>query len=74
MSKEDKRLLLDLEKLNTLNEEGCPACGKKFEMGDVVVPACGPWGQEFKYIHEKDAVYDPKTDQFYERRAYSAQC
>jgi len=27
-------LLIDLEKLNTLNEEGCPACGQSSVRGD----------------------------------------
>ena len=64
------KTLIDLEKVNTLNPEGCPACGRKFELGEPVVLACGNWEGEM-YIHEDEATFDKKTNSFYERRYYS---
>jgi hypothetical protein len=65
--KQKFRTLIDLEKLNTLNEEGCLACGKKFTLGEEVVLARGNW-QGVKYIHENEAVFDKNTDIHVERR------
>lgn len=67
-----QKLMLDLEKVNTLNAEGCPACGKKFSLGDTVVLACGAWEGGLKYIHESEAVYDTKRRAYVERRCYEA--
>lgn len=71
-SVQEKRLkiILDLEKVNELNEEGCPACGNKFSLGDMAVPACGPWDGGPKLIHENEAVFDSKTSSYFERRWY----
>ncbi len=71
---EDKRkikILIDLEKLNRLNAEGCLACGHKFSLGDEVVLARGKW-EGFKYIHENEAVFDKRRNAHYERRYYAA--
>ena len=65
------RILIDLEKLNTLNAEGCPACGRKFSLGDQVVLARGKW-QGLKYVHGSESVFDKKSDTHYERRYYAA--
>jgi hypothetical protein len=68
----DKRkfkILIDLEKLNRLNVEGCLACRQKFCLGDEVVLARGRW-EGFKYIHEREAVFDKKQNTHYERRYY----
>ncbi|MFH1102590.1 MAG: hypothetical protein V1714_02345 [Pseudomonadota bacterium] len=67
-----QKTVLDLEKVNTLNTEGCPACGKKFSLGDTVVMACGAWEGGAKYIHEGEAVFDKKTKSYVERRCYEA--
>jgi hypothetical protein len=70
---EDKgkfKILIDLEKLNTLTE-GCLACGQKFNLGDEVVLARGKW-DGFKYIHENEAVFDKNHNAHYERRYYAA--
>jgi hypothetical protein len=64
--------LIDLEKLNTLNEEGCPACGRKFTLGETVVTACGLWEGGPKIIHEDEAVWDPQTASFIERRCFES--
>ena len=64
-----KRILIDLEKLNTLGAQGCPACGRSFELGEAVVLACGSWEGQ-KYIHEDDAVFDKNTGLYYERGYY----
>lgn len=63
------KTLIDLEKLNTLNPEGCPACGRRFELGEPVVLAFGNW-QGKRYIHEDEAVFDKETDSYSERRYY----
>jgi hypothetical protein len=65
-------LLIDLEKLNTLNAEGCPACGQKFTLGETAVLACGFWEGAPRIIHENDAVWDPKTASFMERKCYES--
>ena len=69
--KKMNRILIDLEKLNRLNAEGCLACGRKFSLGDPVVLARGKW-QGFKYIHENEAIFDKKTDSHYDRKYYAA--
>ncbi|MFB0520039.1 MAG: hypothetical protein ACETWD_01265 [Desulfatiglandales bacterium] len=63
------KTLIDLEKLNILNIEGCPACGRKFALGELVVLACGNWEGE-RYIHEDEAAFDKETNSYYERRYY----
>ena len=63
---------MDLNLLNTHNENGCPACGKKFSLGDIAVVACGAWEGGAKLIHESEAVYDDETGGFVERRCYRA--
>jgi hypothetical protein len=64
--------IIDLERLNTLNEEGCPACGKKFNLGETAVMACGAWDGGAKLIHENEAVYDARTASYVERRCFEA--
>ena len=70
-TKKKHRILIDLERLNRLNAEGCLACGQKFNLGDEVVLARGKW-QGFKYIHKQEAILDRKSDTHYERRHYAA--
>ena len=65
------KIMMDLEKLNTYNAEGCPSCGKKFSLGDMAVLACGFWEGGAKYIHENEAIFDKKTSTYYERRCYN---
>jgi len=69
-----KRLtfIIDLEKLNTLNAEGCAACGRKFTLGETVVKACGAWEGPPKLIHENEAVWDAASAGFFERRCYDS--
>jgi len=66
------RILIDLEKLNTLGSGSCPACGKNFELGEAVVPAFGAWEGE-RFIHEQEAVYDKDKEAYYERNYYRSQ-
>jgi hypothetical protein len=61
------KIIVDLEMLNTLNPEGCPACGKNFELGEPVVLACGKWEGK-RYIHEDEALFDKKTSSYFEKR------
>lgn len=62
-----QKIMLDLEKLNSLNAEGCSACKRKFTLGETVVLACGSW-RGAKYIHENEAVFDKRTSAYYERK------
>jgi hypothetical protein len=66
------KFIIDREKLNTLNDEGCPACGKKFTLGEMAVVACGAWGEGAKVIHESEAVFDPRSGGYVERRCLQA--
>lgn len=72
MDNNQYKFIMDLERLNRFNSEGCPACGHKFSLGDPVVVACGTWEGGAKVIHENEAVFDKSTGQFVERRCYSA--
>ena len=65
-------VIVDLQKLNTLNAEGCAGCGRKFELGETIVLACGAWEGPPKFVHEKEAVFDPKSATYVERRCYES--
>ena len=67
-----QKFIMDLEMLNTGNEKGCIACGKKFSLGDTVVLACGAWEGGVKIIHENEAIFDKKTGGYVERKCYAA--
>lgn len=64
-----QKFILDLEKLNQLNDMGYAG---KFCLGDTVVLACGGWEGGSRYIHENEAVFDPGTNSFVERKCYEA--
>lgn len=67
----DKKYIVDLALLNTHNEKGCEACNRKFNLGEMVVLACGGWpGDCARLIHENEAVFDRKTSTYYERTYY----
>ena len=70
--KKKHTFIIDLEKLNTLNTEGCAACGRKFTLGETVVRACGAWEGPPKLIHEKEAVWDETSATFFERRCFES--
>jgi len=57
------KILMDIEKLNRLNAEGCPVCKRKFTLGETVVITCGPW-QGAKYVPENEAVFDKTTSTY----------
>jgi hypothetical protein len=63
---------LGLEQVNQFNAEGCPACGNKFSLGDTVVVACGAWEGGPKPIHLAEAVFDPRSKEYVERRCFQA--
>jgi hypothetical protein len=65
------KTIIDLERLNRLNNEGCPACGHKFNLGDPVVMACGAWEGGPRFIHEHEAVLDQHSGGYVEKRCYS---
>ena len=67
-----QKFMLDLEMLNTLNAEGCVACGRKFTLGETVVMACGQW-ERLKPIHENEAIWDAPKGMYVERSCYKAQ-
>ena len=73
MGKEElkQKIIMDLEKLNTYNAEGCPACGRKFTLGEMAVLANGFWDGGMKYIHENESVFDKKSSLYFERKYYS---
>jgi hypothetical protein len=66
------KFIMDLERLNTMNEDGCLACGKKFSLGDTAVMACGAWEGGSKLIHENEAVFDKKKAIYVERNYFLA--
>lgn len=70
--RKSRTFLIDLEKLNTLNAEGCAACRRKFTLGDTAVMACGAWEGGPKVIHEAEAVWDPQAKSFIERKCYES--
>jgi hypothetical protein len=70
--KSRQTFIIDLETLNTLNAEGCIACGRKSTLGETVVKACGAWEGPPKIIHENEAVWDAKTATFVEKRCYES--
>ena len=71
-NRKPQKMIVDLELLNRLNEEGCPGCGRKFTLGETVVAACGAWEGGPKLIHENEAVWDAQSLSFIERRCYAA--
>ncbi len=67
----DTKYIVDLAILNSYNEKGCESCNRKFNLGDMVVLACGAWpDSRAKLIHENEAVFDKKTHTYYERAYY----
>ena len=64
--------IIDLEKINTLNAQGCAACGRKFNLGETVVKASGAWEGPPRFIHENEAVWDESTQSFMERHCYTS--
>ena len=66
------KIIMDLETLNRTNAQGCPACGRKFNLGDTAVLACGAWDNGPRYIHEHEAVRDTRTSQYFERRYFAS--
>ncbi len=57
-------MIMDREKMGTAGK--CPACGRPFEMGDSVVLACGGWGDELRYVHEREATFDQARSAYVE--------
>ena len=41
--------------------KNCAACGRKFNLGEPVVLACGAWDGPPEWIHEEETVFDPQT-------------
>jgi len=70
--KSRQTFIIDLETLNTLNAEGCIACGRKFTLGETVVNACGAWEGEPKYVHENEATFDAASSTYIENRCYAS--
>lgn len=54
-------VIVDLEILNLTNSLGCAAGGRKFTLGESVVPDAGDWGDELRYVHENEAVCDRES-------------
>ncbi|MFH1982851.1 MAG: hypothetical protein ABIL58_13495 [Pseudomonadota bacterium] len=66
----DMQTIIDREKLMRL--KNCPACNHPFNLGDPVVLACGAWEGPPRLIHENEAVFDPATATYVERRCHAA--
>jgi hypothetical protein len=64
------KTIIDREKLMRLKT--CPACNRPFNLGDPVVMACGAWEGSSRLIHENEAVYDPQTMSYVEKKCFSA--
>jgi len=64
------KTIIDREKLMVLKT--CAACNQPFNLGDPVVMACGAWEGPPRLIHEKEAVYDPNTASYVERKCHAA--
>ncbi len=71
--KTNTKYIVNLEMLNTHNAKGCESCNRKFNLGDTVVLAVGGWADNCaKLIHESHAVFDKKTNAYYDRTFYNA--
>ncbi len=66
-----QKTIVTRELMSSMNE-GCAACGKPFEMGETVVMACGAWGDNPKFVHEKEAVYDKGQGRYVEQGCHEA--
>jgi hypothetical protein len=64
------KTIIDLEKLGRLKT--CAGCGRPFNLGDPVVLACGAWEGPSQLIHENEAVFDPATASYVERKCFAA--
>jgi hypothetical protein len=67
-----QKILIDLQKLNEFNADGCSACGRKFTLGETAVVACGAWEGGAKLIHENEAVWDAENRNYVERRCFES--
>lgn len=71
--KTDTKYIVTLDILNTYNEKGCESCNQKFNLGDTVVMAVGGWPDNcVKLIHESEAVFDKKTNTYYDKVFYQS--
>ena len=64
------KTIIDREKLMRLKI--CSACNRPFNLGDPVVLACGAWEGPARLIHENEAVFDPATGGYIERKCHAA--
>jgi hypothetical protein len=65
------KTIMDREKL--MKYKTCQACGRPFNLGDPVVLACGAWEGPPKFIHENEAVFDPDTISYVDRKCARSQ-
>lgn len=65
-----KKVIIDLEKINGSLADGCAACGRKFLLGETAVLAIGSWEGGPRYIHESEAVFDSNISQYFEKKYY----
>lgn len=52
----EREVIMDLEMFNRTNPQFCPACGKKFSLGESVVLAAGDRGDDLRFIHAKETM------------------
>jgi hypothetical protein len=55
-----------------MNLKRCAACGKKFNLGEEVILACGPWDGPAQWIHPEDAALDPQSGTYVARQCVDA--
>lgn len=65
-----RKTIIDREKLMRLKI--CSACKRPFNLGDPVVLACGAWEGPARLIHENEAVFNPATGGYIERKCHAA--
>jgi|GEM_PF-356869 len=54
----EREVIMNLEMFNRTDSQSCPACGKKFSLGESVVLAAGDWRDDLRLIHEKETICD----------------
>lgn len=69
-NRDSLKTIIDREKMILLKR--CAACDRPFNLGDPVVIACGAWDGPPKLIHENEAVFDPASGSYIERKCHAA--
>jgi hypothetical protein len=70
--KDDRENLKTMVTLKMMSSRDgtCAFCGHPFTLGETVVRACGGWSGGTRLVHERDAVWDPVSGMYVERRCF----